>query len=503
MNTSGQLAAYANTTVNPNNALVTATGSTTPITLANRFAQIVNVLNFGADPTGITDSTSAITAACSSLALNSTLYFPTGTYKYSNGLSLLQGGTIQGDDAVLNYIGNGYAVTLGPSGLTAPDFGLYVVDGLTFIGGASMTHGIYINPYVVFPKITNNYFKDFGSNSTTAFAVFAQYNNWHVFVSSNSYINTRYVTTNFLRTNGYSTTGSSDGGNTHLICTGNTVSSIAGVGGIGIWNMGVGDIITNNKIEGFSPNIRIGSTGNATEVAENYFECTPASGNNNCIEFGDPSGGYNTTAYVLGIKIHNNYCNLHQTDYNNSGNFIAPSTGNVTTGLQYGSNVSHNRFASTNSSIPTVKLNNISSQINNLGWDNMDIGTGVVSPLISSGQYISAWKGDQGNAITLASNAATQSSPQAATARLTIDGYVQLSGILTSSGTTITTGNDLAYLISSYVPNRNVLVPVAIGGTGGVVTWLNISNAGTIACGTNITTSTLLYLDSVRYKLNN
>jgi len=48
---------------NPNVAVVTAVGSTTGRTLESRFGEVVNVLDFGADKTGVADSSAAFTAA--------------------------------------------------------------------------------------------------------------------------------------------------------------------------------------------------------------------------------------------------------------------------------------------------------------------------------------------------------------------------------------------------------------------------------------------------------
>lgn len=82
------------------NGLVQSTGSSTARSLANRFADVVNVLDFGADPTGATDSTTAIqnwwTYILSKLDQNETQtnpqpvagYVPTGTYKSASGLTL-------------------------------------------------------------------------------------------------------------------------------------------------------------------------------------------------------------------------------------------------------------------------------------------------------------------------------------------------------------------------------------------------------------------------------
>jgi hypothetical protein len=59
-------------------ASVVATGSTTPRTLANRFSDVVNVLDFGADPTGVVDSTDKIQAALNSGA--TAVFIPAGEY---------------------------------------------------------------------------------------------------------------------------------------------------------------------------------------------------------------------------------------------------------------------------------------------------------------------------------------------------------------------------------------------------------------------------------------
>jgi len=70
----------ANSFVGLNSSSVTATGSTTARTLANRFADVVNVLDFGADPTGATSSTAAFVAAATA---SSGVFVPEGTYLLS------------------------------------------------------------------------------------------------------------------------------------------------------------------------------------------------------------------------------------------------------------------------------------------------------------------------------------------------------------------------------------------------------------------------------------
>jgi hypothetical protein len=70
------------------NTNVTATGSTTARTLANRFADVVNVKDFGAVGDGVTDDTAAIQAFFNSFTNGGVGFIPEGTYKISSPLTL-------------------------------------------------------------------------------------------------------------------------------------------------------------------------------------------------------------------------------------------------------------------------------------------------------------------------------------------------------------------------------------------------------------------------------
>ena len=74
---------------------------------------VVNVIDFGADPTGATDSTSAIQAAIDSIT-NGTVYFPNGTYSINTTLNIDAGTKIS-----LNLVGNGLASKLRYNGTTS------------------------------------------------------------------------------------------------------------------------------------------------------------------------------------------------------------------------------------------------------------------------------------------------------------------------------------------------------------------------------------------------
>jgi len=60
---------------------ITATGTTTPRFLADRFAERLNVVDFGADPTGVTSSRSAFIAAIAATPSGGYLFIPKGIYR--------------------------------------------------------------------------------------------------------------------------------------------------------------------------------------------------------------------------------------------------------------------------------------------------------------------------------------------------------------------------------------------------------------------------------------
>lgn len=147
--------------------LVTADGTTTPRTLASRFADTVNVKDLGAVGDGTTDDTAAINAAlCAAVgAGGGTIFFPVGTYLATGQLAIPWVGTppvqrpihlrgagahFTGGTPVSGPCGpNGGSVLdlryAGPYGkLLTLGHGLLEIDGLSFIDGSgSATPFIY------------------------------------------------------------------------------------------------------------------------------------------------------------------------------------------------------------------------------------------------------------------------------------------------------------------------------------------------------------------------
>lgn len=79
------------------------TGASTARTLEARAADVINVKDFGAVGDGVTDDTTAITAAHTAMVSGGALYFPSGTYKVSSAITLSKTGA---------YIGDGFGATI-------------------------------------------------------------------------------------------------------------------------------------------------------------------------------------------------------------------------------------------------------------------------------------------------------------------------------------------------------------------------------------------------------
>ncbi len=99
---------------------------------------VINVVDYGADPTGVSDSTTAITNA---VAFGRSVYFPTGTYKVSSAITLNNPGTYFGDGCMSS--------TLSTSSATADIFVIASVGieicRLGFVSSVTRTGGFYIN----------------------------------------------------------------------------------------------------------------------------------------------------------------------------------------------------------------------------------------------------------------------------------------------------------------------------------------------------------------------
>jgi len=122
-----------------------ATGSTTARSLADRFADVVNVKDFGAIGDGVTDDTAAIQAALDYIKTDGgTLVFPYATYKCNSVLTLQLNSSapsvrwnIEGEDSTLDFtsITTGDLFTVGATGLAYfPEHGSVRIANLKILG---------------------------------------------------------------------------------------------------------------------------------------------------------------------------------------------------------------------------------------------------------------------------------------------------------------------------------------------------------------------------------
>lgn len=130
---------------------VTATGSTTARSLADRFADVVNVLDYGATGDGVTDDRTAINAAFTAIANagGGTIFFPKGTYNISDYIGNTTSPTAQISVSVVGE--KGTVINCNPT--ASANYALYLayadlehcfVSGLKVNGNNKTRRGIYV-----------------------------------------------------------------------------------------------------------------------------------------------------------------------------------------------------------------------------------------------------------------------------------------------------------------------------------------------------------------------
>jgi hypothetical protein len=116
------------------------TGATTR-TVQAKLRESVSVLDFGADPTGVADSTAAIQAAIDAQGTTASIYFPTGTYLVSSAITLNKPGV---------YFGDGWATNIRTSSATANIFTCtgaeqIHIEKMQFTSSATRSAGWYVD----------------------------------------------------------------------------------------------------------------------------------------------------------------------------------------------------------------------------------------------------------------------------------------------------------------------------------------------------------------------
>lgn len=325
-----------------------------------------------------------------------TVYLSTGEYKYASGLSFTQPVTLKCEPgAILNYTGAAHAVDLGPTALTSTTFqaGIYTVQGCGFTGGASMTEGIYVNPYVTISSIQGNNFTDFGSAS--GFNVYFAGFNYAMTVTGNNFRSDDGVGRNCVR---FDSQNSTNGRMTFSYnVLGNNVAAndlCAAASGIGVWVDGYDSEISHNVFGcGLAPAIRVGYHAPETFIDNNYFEpVLVASGAPPVIQYGDPAGGYNPSGFIDGLRVENNAAFMHHSS-GGSSYFIGPTT--ASTGLT-NAVVAHNILSDYTNTQEAIVENNLAGQTGNVVSDLMfttaNWGIAPDANVVTVGSNVTPWQ---------------------------------------------------------------------------------------------------------------
>jgi hypothetical protein len=157
--------------------------------VADKFADVLTIKDSPFNAKGSGDDTAAVIALnnyVNAITLTShpvEIVLPPGVYTSSVGFDFRRPVMLSARGALFNYTGTGKAVTLGPDGVTGWDVftqGEYSVDGLRLTGGANATHGIYVNDYILEPRIRDVTFFDFGNENSHG--IFTQFQVWDIII---------------------------------------------------------------------------------------------------------------------------------------------------------------------------------------------------------------------------------------------------------------------------------------------------------------------------------
>lgn len=151
---------------NISNSTVLSTGSTTARSLANRFADVVNVKDFGAVGDGVADDTAAIQAAIVATTTGKSLFFPSGVYTFSTQLVF--------NTSKIGIIGEGSGTTfLKYTGSNTTNDLIVVGDGITQIINVNLS-GITIYSSTVMTGGFAIHFKKYCRSNVTDIIVNGQ-----------------------------------------------------------------------------------------------------------------------------------------------------------------------------------------------------------------------------------------------------------------------------------------------------------------------------------------
>jgi len=297
---------YAQTVNLADNSLVTATGSTTPRTLANRFSDVINVLDFGATGNGITDDTTAIQSACDFARTNGrSVKVPAGKYLISSSIFVES-----------SFLGDGEKSTV-----------FLLKTGTTFTTPAIIVSGIgYTQPASYF-TFSSGYNGTYYQNSIGAILALQNANNrscpWGVEISGFG-ITTQSGSRDSVQQNGLILQ--------QIAHINISTISVTNLNGFGLVEDGLQDCtVSNINIENCGAGVN-GSSQSLTTVAQFVID-----------QFWS-AGGFNSTARVTHTYVQSEvsvWRNLQVGNIGTSGSGRGGSTENTFVGMHIEQNTSN------------------------------------------------------------------------------------------------------------------------------------------------------------------
>jgi len=241
-----------------------------------------------------------------------TIQIPPGTYNYSTDIYLpCPMRLICAPGTTLNYTGTGNAVKFGIDGLAdaSSHKGRYELAGCTFTGGASATHGLFVNTNVVDVYTHNNAWISFGSGGV--YDVYLNGNNWLYHAEADRH---------WHSANGIYTAGTEGG---RMVIEKTQVQNCTGTGGgVGVYMQGPSSI-THSTVSACAPNIVLNPKSGSTFVVDDVYMEVQSGDTHGCIGYGGEAG--DNTSFI-GSSIVNNECNLH-SETGATGSFLFPRAG--------------------------------------------------------------------------------------------------------------------------------------------------------------------------------
>lgn len=305
-----------------------------------QIGQVVQAEWFGANGNNIADNLAAFTALSAWVGnrtlLNApvTIHFGPGIFKYSGGLAFTRPVCLTStQQATLNYTGNTVALKLGPDGIANFDPFLQqecTVRGLRFTGGQNMVHGIYINEYVLEPRVIDCIFIDFGN--AASYDIYAQFEDWDIIISGcrKFTINSNTATGNFIAIPGRKKDNSRyDGGNSRVSIIDCFMTSNAGqVLGYFAYVNAVKARIVGGGFQHSTGGILLGGNASGTTIDNVYAELsTPTSPF--YVQALSIDNGNGTFSSPQQVTIRGAYVNMHQEVIGNAGKLIKAADANV------------------------------------------------------------------------------------------------------------------------------------------------------------------------------